>query len=65
MKDHQHGCCVDKACNTETCMQLPNGSTCDDCIWLRSCVALGYTNSGKNTSCDFYPRRFVKAAGRK
>ena len=25
------GCCVDKACTPDTCMDLPAGKTCGDC----------------------------------
>ena len=26
----KHGCCEDKACTAETCMQLPEGKTCGE-----------------------------------
>lgn len=43
-------------------MKLPKGETCGSCLHLRRCLGLGFTSSTQNTSCDFYPVRFVKRA---
>lgn len=50
------GCCVD-GCNDETCMRLPMGAVCADCVHVRRCSALFGVQSTART-CDFYPRRF-------
>jgi hypothetical protein len=51
------GCCVDGRCTADTCMHLPAGKTCGDCVHLRRCVAFGFTDSETADSCDFFPRR--------
>ena len=64
------GCCVDRrykekhpdaymprACNDKTCMLLPAGCTCADCVGFARCKALLGRN-GSETVCDFFPRRF-------
>jgi len=56
-----HGCCADKACNDKTCMELPAGKTCGDCIHFRHCAAF-YAHTAADTYCDFYPRRFAARA---
>jgi len=40
-------------------MKLPEGKTCDDCIYHSRCFGLGFSKPG-NTSCDFHPRRFIE-----
>ena len=50
-----------KACSAETCMSLPDGKTCGDCVHKRRCVTFGFADSETNTSCSFFPRRFVRA----
>lgn len=56
----KHGCCIDKLCGSSTCMELPTGQTCSTCLIFNRCkVFLGLT--GKETSCDWFPRRFVQA----
>ena len=57
----KHGCCADKSCTLETCMGLPSGVTCGDCANLPRCAGLFGCKPG-NTSCDFFPRRFVAKA---
>lgn len=57
---HTHGCCADKACTEKTCMELPAGTTCGDCRNFRHCEAF-YARKKTDTSCDFFPRRFVVA----
>jgi hypothetical protein len=42
-------------------MKLPQGKTCADCHFVQRCLGMGFTGSAENTSCDFYPRRFVQA----
>ncbi len=27
-----HGCCADKVCNDQDCMELPVGKTCGHCV---------------------------------
>lgn len=57
MSAHTHGCCADKACNAQTCMELPQGKTCGDCVNFRHCQAF-YAHQADDTYCDFYPRRY-------
>lgn len=50
-------------CNSETCMKLPGGKTCGDCVHIQRCEAFGFAGKGdvparEETSCDFFPRRF-------
>lgn len=60
-----HGCCVDKkygkGCTEETCMQLPEGKTCGDCVHIHRCKAM-FGHVETDTSCDWFPRRFTAAA---
>lgn len=42
-------------------MKLPAGESCGTCYFIKKCLALGYTSKPENTSCDFYPRRFISA----
>ena len=56
------GCCYDKACTKDTCMDLPEGETCGTCYHLPRCSAFGFTSSAENKNCDFFPRRFHKKA---
>ncbi len=52
-----NGCCVDKACTADTCMDLPASKTCGDCVHsYRCCAMFGHTPT--DTYCDFFPRRF-------
>lgn len=54
-----HGCCSDKACTPETCMELPPGLTCADCFSIKRCKAIfGHTET--DTYCDWFPRRFYR-----
>lgn len=57
------GCCVDReyktprGCKPDTCMVLPDGKTCADCVHVRRCVAMfGATETDR--WCQFFPRRF-------
>jgi hypothetical protein len=59
----KHGCCTDKACTTETCMELPIGKMCADCKFIKLCTRMGFTDGAK-TSCDFFPRRFAEVKGK-
>ncbi len=52
-----HGCCADKACTDATCMELPVGKKCGDCIHAKRCVAM-FGHSYNDTYCDWFPRRF-------
>ena len=53
----KHGCCTDKACTRDTCMELPAGTTCGDCYHIARCKAI-YGHTETNTYCDWFPRRF-------
>ena len=53
------GCCVDKSCTPETCMRLPEGKACGDCFHFLRCQQFAWAES-LNTTCDFFPRRFVE-----
>lgn len=63
-----NGCCADKkygkGCNERTCMSLPAGKTCGDCVRYESCAAFlgGGRFQASNTSCDWFPRAFVERA---
>lgn len=53
-----YNCCHEDRCDTDTCMELPGGKTCGDCIHIeRCCVMFGHVP--EDTNCDFFPRRFV------
>lgn len=56
-KKHLHGCCADKCCNDVTCMELPEGKHCGDCVFFNHCAAF-YDHKASDTYCDFFPRRF-------
>jgi hypothetical protein len=58
----KHGCCTDKACTPGTCMELPEGQTCEDCVHVGYCTGLGVTTRDR-TSCDWFPRRFKVVRG--
>lgn len=51
------GCCVDRSCTPETCMELPAGKTCGDCIHHERCCVM-YGHVPDDNYCDFFPRRF-------
>ena len=61
MSAGKHGCCADKACADKTCMELPAGKTCGDCVNVRHCIAF-YAHTEADTYCDFFPRRFRERA---
>lgn len=56
------GCCVDKrygtprGCTEATCMTLPAGVTCGDCLFFEHCTRM-YAVTKERTMCDFFPRR--------
>jgi hypothetical protein len=67
-----NGCCADRisaaragrfnnGCTEATCMSLPDGATCGDCKHVRHCVAM-YAVTPERTTCDFFPRRFIRKA---
>ena len=58
---HTQGCCASKHCTDKTCMDLPTGKTCGDCVNSRHCKAL-YGVKDEYTHCDFFPRRFRERA---
>lgn len=47
-------------CTTETCMMLPDGKTCSDCVTFNQCLAFGSTTSKKENVCNFFPIRFLE-----
>lgn len=51
------GCCVDRACTPETCMNLPAGMTCGQCVHLDRCTKI-YGHKPEDTVCDWFPRKF-------
>lgn len=55
--EHKPGCCVDESCDNLTCMTLADGLTCGYCRHFSKCRQL-FAAKTKNTTCDFYPRRF-------
>ena len=55
----KHGCCVDRSCNPETCMSLPRGETCGNCVSFMICSKL-VGPQFSNDFCDWFPRRFKK-----
>jgi len=54
---NKHGCCADKACSDSTCMALPTGKTCGDCVHVRRCCGM-FGHTPTDTYCDWFPRRF-------
>lgn len=58
------GCCTDRrlgyerACTDDTCMRLPAGKTCGDCVHLTRCKSFGFTAAASEQACSFHPRRF-------
>lgn len=54
------GCCADKKCTPETCMDLPAGKTCGDCVREYRCCAI-FGHKPEDTYCDWFPRRFREA----
>ena len=60
---HTHGCCTDKACNAKTCMALPEGKTCGDCVNCRRCTLM-FGHTPTDTYCDWFPRRFAEQAAK-
>lgn len=55
-----NGCCVDKVCTKDTCMQLPDGLHCGDCVHISRCKAI-FGHVETDTCCDWFPRRFHRA----
>lgn len=55
----QPGCCVDGSCTENTCMRLPEGSQCGDCVYVSRCTTL-FGKKETDTQCDWFPRRFLK-----
>ena len=55
------GCCVDKKCTPGTCMDLPTGTTCGDCVHERRCCSI-FGHKPSDTYCDWFPRKFVPKA---
>lgn len=39
------------------CMQLPDGKTCADCIYVERCTLM-FGAKSENTNCGFEPIRF-------
>lgn len=56
---NKHGCCTDKKCTPDTCMELPEGKTCFDCSNYKRCHML-CGHQATDTYCDWFPRRFVQ-----
>lgn len=62
----KHYCCEQRACRPETCVALPDGKTCGDCVYAHLC-SRGKAEHNAQTACDTFPRRFkerpVRAEG--
>lgn len=67
-----NGCCVDRkefeahgsgprGCDPSTCMQLPEGESCNTCAHTHRCCTV-FGAKPNDTSCQFFPRRFVNPA---
>lgn len=60
----KHGCCADKkygkGCTPATCMELPAGKTCGDCVHAKRCEAI-FGHTAADTYCDWFPRQFREA----
>ena len=56
----RNGCCLDRQCTPDTCMNLPEGVTCGDCRNFRRCQGI-FGCKAKNIACDWFPRRFAPA----
>ena len=70
---HIPGCCVDSWSEAKragrkalpvcagdaaaSCMRLPNGATCADCVHVKRCTSLFGVKPTDNV-CDFHPRRY-------
>lgn len=61
MPNSHHGCCADEACTDATCMALPEGKTCGDCVHVYRCTTM-FGHSPSDTYCDWFPRRFRERA---
>jgi len=53
----KNGCCRDKDCTTSTCMDLPSGKICGDCVHSIRCSSI-FGGKDENDYCQFFPRRF-------
>ena len=64
-----YGCCADKSCTPATCMRLPDGMTCNECLHFLGTLVEAHSCSrflNRNlaeTSCDWFPRRFKPVEG--
>lgn len=45
------------ACNEQTCMQLPDGLTCSQCVHIERCCKI-YGQKADANHCQWFPRRF-------
>lgn len=52
------GCCIDHSCTTKTCMTLPEGATCGQCVHIQRCSDI-FGHVALDTTCDWFPRLFV------
>ena len=56
MSSSPSGCCADGACTPPTCMQLPEGSKCGDCVRFAFCrVFIGQPCEATNNTIEFGP----------
>ena len=55
--NYKPGCCADKSCNEKTCMRLPEGATCGQCVNFNLCANLHGAKDDDKT-CDYFPRRY-------
>lgn len=54
--------CDDKNCTPETCMNLPQDKTCENCIFEKFCEQF-HGRTKNSTACDWFPRRFKESKG--
>jgi hypothetical protein len=55
----KYGCCLDKVCTRDTCMELPIGKTCSNCFHEKRCVSM-FGAKSENKYCGWFPRRFAE-----
>lgn len=59
------GCCIDRRtdapnpCTNYSCMRLPKGKTCNDCVHLERCMLI-FGAKPLDQTCNFFPRKFLQ-----
>lgn len=52
-------CCALKECSESTCMVLPSGKTCGDCVRVDYCTAI-WGQKKTSAECGYFPCRFCE-----